>query len=208
MRALDVCDVERWNNLCVSLNIESDDAIYSALVEAHAEKHRAYHTLNHIAACLRHLDIIRDKSERPEEIEMALWFHDAVYKPFSSTNEEDSAKWAATWLRERGVSEDVVKRIEGHILATESHVSPEALDQQYMLDIDLSILGSPPKVYDTFERNIQLEYKHVPGFLFRKKRKAILEGFLARPEIYTTPHFRQALESQARTNIAHAISNF
>jgi len=206
MSALNVCSLERWNTLCVRLEIAADGATYKELLDAHAQKHRAYHTLDHIAACLRHLDSVRGALDKPDEVEMALWFHDAVYEPFSATNEEDSAEWAADWLQERGAAKPVIARIADHILDTKSHDTPEHTDGQYMLDIDLSILGTRPDIYDEFELNIRREYKRVPGFIFRKKRKAILESFLARDEIYATKHFREKLEQQARINLLRAVS--
>ena len=206
MSPLVVCSLERWNTLCLRLEIAADGATYNELIEAHAQKHRAYHTLDHIAACLRHLDNVRDKLEKPDEVEMALWFHDAVYEPFSSTNEEDSAEWAADWLQERGAAKSVIARIADHILDTKSHDTPVSLDGKFMLDIDLSILGTPPEVYDEFELNIRREYKRVPGFIFRKKRKAILEGFLARGAIFTTEYFHERLETPARINLVRAVS--
>ena len=206
MNALDICTLKRWNGLCQKLGIAADGETYDELVTAHAQKHRAYHTLDHIAACLRHLDSVNDKVESAEEIEMALWFHDAVYEPFSDSNEEDSAEWAADWLQERGADKPVISRITDHILDTKSHETPQNLDGQFMLDIDLSILGTPPDIYDEFERNIRREYKRVPGFIFRKKRKAILEGFLGRDRIYATDHFFEKLETQARVNLGRAIS--
>lgn len=206
MTPLDVCSLERWNTLCLRLGIAADGATYSELIDVHAQKHRAYHTLDHIAACLRHLDSVRDALVAPDEVEMALWFHDAVYEPFSATNEEDSAEWAADWLQERGAPKPVVARIADHILNTKSHDTPASLDGQFMLDIDLSILGTPPDIYDEFELNIRREYKRVPAFIFRKKRKAILEGFLARDAIYATTHFRDKLENIARINLVRAVS--
>lgn len=206
MSALDICSLERWNRLCQRLGLAADGETYDELIAAHAQKHRAYHTLDHIAACLRHLDTIQNEMDKPEEVEMALWFHDAVYEPFSSTNEEDSAEWAADWLQERGAENAVITRIADHILDTKSHDTPDSLDGRYMLDIDLSILGTPPDIYDEFELNVRREYKRVPGFIFRKKRKAILEGFLAREQIYATEYFREKLERQARVNLVRAVS--
>ncbi len=202
----DICSLERWNALCLRLDIAADGATYSALIAAHAEKHRAYHTLEHIAACLRHIDAVRVDLEKPDEVEMALWFHDAFYEPFSGTNEEDSAEWAADWLQERGADKSVTARIADHILATKAHNAAADIDGKYMLDIDLSILGTPPEIYDRFELNIRREYKRVPGLIFRKKRKAILQGFLARDEVYATNYFRDKLETQARINLLRAIS--
>lgn len=207
MRAEAICSPERWASLCRNLAFEPDTGTYGALIKAHAEPHRAYHTLDHIAACLRHLDVVRGQTERPDEIEMALWFHDAVYAPFSATNEQDSAEWAADWLQDQGVDKTATARIADHILETKSHNKPASMDGRFMLDIDLSILGTHAPVYDQFEVDIRREYRRVPGIVFRKKRKAILEGFLARDRIYGTQHFHDKLESQARVNLARAISN-
>ena len=192
--------------MSLRLGISADGGTYADLIAAHSEKHRAYHTLDHITACLIHLDTVRAQVEKPEEVEMALWFHDAVYDPFSATNEEDSAEWAADWLQDRGAAKPVIARIADHILDTKSHETPASKDGQYMLDIDLSILGTPPDIYDRFERDIRREYKRVPSFIFKKKRKAILEGFLERDPLYATPYFQEKLESQARANLERAIA--
>jgi len=207
MIAIEICNPARWEALCERLGFEADNDTYHALIRAHAEAHRAYHTLDHIAACLRHLDDVRKMTKRPDEIEIALWFHDAVYEPFSATNEEDSAEWAADWLQDRGLEKEAVARIADHILDTKTHDVPDTVDGQLMLDIDLSILGAPTDVYDAFELNIRREYRRVPGFIFRKKRKAILQGFLARKRLYATDHFHNKLERQARENLLRAISN-
>ena len=206
MSALKTCSLERWNTLCLRLDLSADGGTYNELITAHAEPHRAYHTLDHIAACLDHLDDVQESVDHVEEVEMALWFHDAVYEPFSHSNEEDSAEWAADWLQDRGASKAVTARIADHILETKSHKKSKSLDGQFMMDIDLSILGTRPDIYDAFELNIRREYKRVPSFIFKKKRKEILEGFLARDEIYTTPYFKQKLETSARVNLLRAIS--
>ena len=206
MSASELCTLKRWNGLCLQLGISADGETYAELIAAHAEKQRAYHTLEHIGACLAHLDTVRHKIERPEEVEMALWFHDAVYEPFSDSNEEDSAEWAADWLQERGADKNAIARIADHILDTKNHGKPENIDGQYMLDIDLSILGTPADIYNVFEQNIRREYKRVPSFIYKKKRKEVLEGFLNRDQIYQTEEFRRKLESQARLNLRRAIS--
>jgi len=207
MIAVDICSLERWNGLCDRLGLPEDIHIYNDLIEAHAEKHRSYHTLDHIAACLKHLDRVKDKVHRPDEIELALWFHDAIYQPFSGTNEEDSADWAVNWLAVHVANTDLIDRVRDYILATKTHDRPDTTDGQYMLDIDLSILGTAPNTYDQFEVNVRREYKRVPSFIFRTKRKAILSGFLSRDHIYATAYFREQFEDQARMNLWRAISN-
>lgn len=177
----------------------------SALIKAYAEKHRAYHTLDHIDACFSQLDCVEEQADRPHEIEMAIWFHDVIYKPFSGSNEEDSADVAKLFLAQNNVDPDCIDRIYNLIILTKNHTAPETADAQIMLDIDLSILGAPPKVYAQFEKDVRQEYKKVPAYIFRKKRKEILQSFLARPSLYNRPYFFERLETQAKQNLSAAI---
>lgn len=179
---------------------------HTSLVQAYNESHRAYHTAEHIEACLAHLDRVKTELDKPHEVRLALWFHDAIYKIFSGTNEKDSADWAVKFLRENKAADDVIARIENLILITEHHANPSTKDEEFMLDIDLSILGAPTDVYDQFEINVRKEYKRVPKFVFRKKRKEILQSFLDMDRIYKTEIFNSKLELLARENLARAIA--
>jgi predicted metal-dependent HD superfamily phosphohydrolase len=46
--------------------------------------------------------------------------------------------------------------------------------------VDLSILGAETPRFDQYEQQVRDEYGWVPGPIYRHKRKAILESFLAR----------------------------
>lgn len=179
---------------------------FEALIKAYSEKHRAYHTWEHISACLKHLNAVRDQADNPHEIELALWFHDAIYKPFSSTNEKDSAIWAQEFFELNGFEDDeVIARVFDLIMVTEHTGKAITNDAKLMIDIDLSILGTPPHVYAQFEKDVRFEYKRVPKFIFKKKRRAILQEFLDRDPIYQNGYFKDQLETQARANLAGAI---
>lgn len=179
---------------------------HDALCAAYSEPHRFYHTAEHISACLRHLDEAAALAGRPDEVEIALWFHDAVYATRASDNERKSAEWAAAFLRSADVAEERCDRVAGHIIATEHSAAPGDPDSALLVDIDLTILGSAPEAYQVFETNIRREYKWVPGPLFRRKRREVLESFLTRRSIYTTDHFRDRLEAVARRNVEAAIT--
>lgn len=198
-------DKSRWYSLMDVFGMPKNDETYYQLIAAYSEKHRAYHTLEHITACFRHLDEVIAETERPHEIELALWFHDVIYKPFSATNEEDSAEMARAFLIKNEAAIDVVERVYDLIILTKDHLPPSSIDGQFMLDIDLSILGASAPIYAQFEKDVRCEYRRVPWFLFKKKRKDILQRFLSRPNIYQTDYFSSRLEKQARTNLSWAI---
>jgi len=197
--------IDRWNRLMRAFGFSKNLIVYDKVIAAYSEKHRAYHTLEHIDACFHHLDAVLSETERPNEIELALWFHDVIYKPFSGTNEEDSAELAREFLVGNEANADCIDRVYSLIILTKAHLTPETEDAKIMLDIDLSILGASTKVYQQFEIDIRKEYKRVPSFIFRKKRKEILQNFFERPSIYNTSYFHDRLERQAKQNLAMAI---
>lgn len=184
------------------------ESIYRDLVVRYSEPQRAYHTLDHVADCLRRLDEVRPLLARPAEAELALWFHDAVYDPRRADNEEQSAALAAGALRAAGVGAGVVERVAGLIRLT-SHPAAEVTgDGAIVCDIDLAILGAPPERFEQYDAAIRREYAWVPEEMFRRERARVLAGFLARPRIYYTPTFADALEQQARANLRAAIRRY
>jgi predicted metal-dependent HD superfamily phosphohydrolase len=114
---------------------------YERLVAAYSEPHRHYHNTGHVANCLTRLDEYRSEARCLDEVEVALWFHDAIYKPRSRSNEFDSAEWARDFLVTNGVGEDTCARVYGHILATRHDGAPDDGDAGLVVDLDLSILG-------------------------------------------------------------------
>lgn len=179
--------------------------VYHQLVEAYLQPHRAYHTLAHVQDCLKQLDNAREMAERSDEVEAALWFHDAIYNPQARDNEERSAAWARQALIQIGVGSEVAERITAMILMTRHDREPDTHDSALLLDVDLSILGQPWDVFSTYERHIRLEYSWVSEERYRAVRSTILEGFLQRPTIYHTRFFQMQLETQAKANLARSI---
>lgn len=198
-------DRKRWNRLMKIFRLKPNEETYLGLVKAYSEKHRHYHTVEHVEATLKHLDCIIDIAEKAEEIELALWFHDAVYKPFSATNEIDSAEWAAGFLFRNNVPQVIIDRIHRLIMATLHTAEFDSQDEFLIADIDLTILGAPEDVYYIYEMAVRKEYRRVPKFLYKKKRKEILQSFLDRDRIYHHQYFYERLEGQARINLGNAI---
>ena len=194
-------NVDRWLFLMESLGFGQNIDTFEALDESYAEKHRKYHTAEHINATLEHFEMVKHQCEKPQLLELALWFHDVIYQPFSSSNEADSAQWAKQFLHNNKAGLDAENFVVELIMATLHTAEPENKDQALLVDIDLSILGSKEEVYQQFAKDIRFEYKRVPYFLYKKKRKEVLVSFLNRDAIYKTPYYRAELESQARVNM-------
>lgn len=199
-------NLTRWIELMRQFGLSDNQTTYAELIRTYTEKHRHYHSDAHINACLQHFDAVHELAEHPAEVELALWFHDAIYKPMSSTNELDSANWCAKFLAENDISAEIIQRIHKLIMATCHSAELVGNDERLVVDIDLAILGAPESVYQNFEVNVRNEYQWVPSFIFKNKRKEILQGFLNRGRIYHHPYFYDLLEHRARENLTLAIS--
>ena len=139
-------------------------------------------------------------------MQLALWFHDAIYDTRAQDNEERSAIWAADSLRGAGVREDVAARVHALVMVTKHAAVPSGADAELLVDVDLSILGAPEARFAEYERQVRREYAWVPEDAFRRARARVLESFLARPRIYSTRWFERRLEERARANLARSIA--
>jgi predicted metal-dependent HD superfamily phosphohydrolase len=81
-----------------------------------------------------------------------------------------------------------------------------SLDAQLLVDIDLSILGSPAERFERYDLGVRKEHAWVPGFRYRDLRARVLQGFLDRPRLYHGEHAVALLGAQARVNLAAALS--
>lgn len=61
------------------------------LMRRYGEPHRRYHTMQHLDECFAQIDLVHVEAVRPAEIELALWFHNAIYDVKNLGNEQQSA---------------------------------------------------------------------------------------------------------------------
>lgn len=178
---------------------------YQQLVHAYSEPHRYYHTATHIDACLDHFDEVKALAQAPATLEMALWFHDAVYQTQSNQNEQESADWAIHFLQQAGITTDQCHQIHHLIMATAAHTNHDDRDTALMVDIDLAILGQDTSTFADFETQIRQEYAWVPIAEYCRRRSQILEAFMQRPHLYQTAYFQERYGAIARSNLQTAI---
>jgi predicted metal-dependent HD superfamily phosphohydrolase len=200
-------DPTRWRWLWSGLGGRGDGRqVFDQLAAAYNEPARTYHNIEHLRHCLTELDGNRALAHNPLEVEAALWFHDAVYAPARSDNEDRSALLAETALRAGGVESDIAGRIRALVLATRHVELVLDGDTRLVCDVDLSILGAQPAAFELFEQAIRQEYRLIPDALYRQGRMEVLRLFLRRPSIYQTVPFQARYEDQARQNLEGALA--
>jgi len=197
---------QRWQSLWQEVGKPAPAGLLQALLNAYSEPQRHYHTLQHLEECFARFDAVKHLAAHPVEVELALWFHDSVYDVHAHDNEARSSDWSDRALREAGLAIDACARIHALIMATCHDALPASNDARLLTDIDLAILGAEPDRFAEYERQIRLEYAHVPEALFNTKRREILQAFLGRTRLFHTPALHERLEAAARRNLAQAIA--
>lgn len=190
---------------------EPSPSLIAGLRERYSEPHRVYHTWAHVDALLNHFHAHQDMLSAPTTVLWALYWHDAIYDPTSSDNEQQSA----ALLREDArniLSGDEIADAVTIIEATAKHAIPDGLsiemetDTKFFLDIDLSIFGQDSDVFNAYEAAIREEYSFVPEEMFNAGRSALLKGFLSREQLFFTEIFLDRWDAKARDNLKRSIS--
>ncbi|MER8221332.1 hypothetical protein ABTZ58_12205 [Streptomyces sp. NPDC094143] len=166
------------------------------------EPQRRYHTVEHLAAVLDRVDVLEEYARDPEAVRLAAWFHDAVYLPDRSENEERSARLAERALAEAGVPDARTAEVARLVRLTVTHdPADDDPDGQVLCDADLAILASPPSAYAAYTTAVRAEYHFVPNDAFRTGRAGILRQLLALPRLFRTPYGAERWEATARYNL-------
>ncbi|MFE7853434.1 hypothetical protein [Streptomyces sp. NPDC057403] len=167
------------------------------------EPQRRYHTLAHLVAVLDHVDTLQEYADDPDAVRLAAWFHDAVYLPDRSENEERSARLAERALPEAGVPDATAAEVARLVRLTVTHdPADDDRDGQVLCDADLAILASPPTAYAAYTAAVREEYHFVPNDAFRAGRADVLRRLLALPRLFRTPYGRERWEATARYNLS------
>ena len=152
--------------------------IRDMIATRHGEPHRHYHTLRHIDLMLRQ---IPPDHRFADEMIAATLFHDIVYDPTRSDNEERSLEsfLSVADLIAPGLplNHDLIARMiratKGHRFHGDHGAEDAAID--VLLKADLSILWHPdPQVYAWYAEGVRREYGFVADGAFREARGQIL----------------------------------
>lgn len=203
-----------WERVSPSEPRQWVGAVFEQLYFAYAEPRRAYHNGDHIAYCLGMANAHRFAANDPDAVEMAVWFHDAIYhsqrRPEGlPSNEALSAQFADDILVHSEVSLAFRERVTGLILATQH--TPETVrtsDQMLIADIDWSPIGWSWKTFERNREKIRLEYGHLSYVEFASGRKASLIDALNRKSQFYLPAFKKKFEERALQNLRKELELF
>jgi predicted metal-dependent HD superfamily phosphohydrolase len=200
----------RWLPLVAGAPPRLAESAGRDLLDRYAEPQRRYHDGRHLAEVLTAVDALAEHADDLTVVQLAAWFHDAVYEPTASpgANEEASARLATHVLTRLTQPRARIEAVAALVRATEHHeegsaaVSPA--DAAVLFDADLAVLAGPR--YEEYAADVRAEYAHVPDQAFRSGRAAILRELLARPRIYRTPTAHERWEADARAHLAAEIA--
>jgi predicted metal-dependent HD superfamily phosphohydrolase len=180
------------------------------LISRWSEPQRRYHTVDHLAAVLDGIDVLEAYEKYADDVDLvrlAAWFHDAVYLPDRSENEERSARLAERALPEAGVSAAGTAEVARLVRLTVTHApADDDPNGQVLCDADLAILASPPAAYAVYTAAVREEYAFVPPEAFREGRAAILRQLLELPRLFHTPYGTREWEGPARRNLESELN--
>jgi predicted metal-dependent HD superfamily phosphohydrolase len=181
------------------------------LLERWSEPQRRYHTLDHLLHVLNRVDELAshthaagpDSGMDVDAVLLAAWFHDAVYRPDRSENEERSASLAERALPEAGLSDARTTEVARLVRLTVTH-DPEPGDTngELLCDADLAVLAGTPEAYAHYAAEVRREYAFVPDDAFRTGRSEVLRHLLGLPRLFRTSYAYDNWERVARRNLA------
>ena len=174
-------------------------SLWNTVVVHYSQKHRAYHNLNHLTELFNYFDTYNTPIEKPNNVSFAIFYHDIIYNIWKKDNEERSADFAITQLKNI-VNEIDLKEIHTLILATKTHKATTN-DAKWLIDFDLAIFGQSVAVYDEYTSLIRKEYKVFPFFIYKRERRKIIRHFINKSSIFTTKTFVNLFEEKAKNNL-------
>lgn len=192
-----------WRDLAraLCLPIAVSETLLAELQAGYDHPTRHYHTEKHIVAMLNGAADL--KFNDPDMARLVIFFHDVIYDPTRSDNEQRSADLLKDRLASQ-ITPDRLIKAAGIIAATAGHQPSDDHDTNLVLDLDMAILGQPWPVYLSYAQGVMAEYlPHIGDAAWRQGRISLfIDPTLAREDIFITEHFKP-LEIQARENLRH-----
>jgi len=183
-------------------------ALGTALLDRYAEPARRYHDRRHLSEVLAGVRLLGDHATDVVSVQLAAWFHDAVYEFDRTDNEERSARLAEEMLASAAVDPRVIAEVERLVRLTANH-NPSRNDANgaVLCDADLAVLASDRRRYADYVADVRAEFAALDDATFRSGRAGVLRQLLGMPSLFRTPEGRRRWEDAARANIQREVAS-
>jgi len=194
---------KKFRTLCAHFSNEYEliDNLWKKINTAYGEKHRKYHSLEHIEHIYNEMKKLSLKNQEQIVVEFTIYYHDIIYDIHSNENEQQSANYAKKALNQLNVSNEISKKVVELIQLTKTHSPNQYNYYSLFLDADLAILGSSEKTYQNYIEKIRQEYNVYNDEIYNNGRKKVLNFFLKKESIYKSSYFYKKYEKQAQHNL-------
>ena len=165
---------------------------------------RRFHNLNHVEDCLHRFDEVASLLTDPDAVEIAIWFHDAIYVPSDAKNERLSAELFLA--QSTGAEPAFRRRVCGLILSTRHQRPACSHDRRFIEDIDLAGFGAP---WDEFMRHgalLREEFAAQSDEEYRAGQLNFLRRLAQRRWFFSTDYYRERHETRARENLDRLLA--
>lgn len=174
--------------------------------ECYSEPWRYHHTNSHVNMMWDKMqEILRDEEKKgniTKDEHMAMWnvlnraivFHDIVYEPFASDNEEKSVELWREYVKEHCTShyggadtcqytDKEIEEVASLIMSTKHPENAKTKNELILRDLDWNYMGSTHDItpeyaewLDTYENNIFKEFQKVPVEEYVKHRLIFIDN--------------------------------
>ena len=198
-----------WNKIFIVPNYDLRDN----LIWRYSEPSRKYHNISHLIGSIINLQHFKHLSYYPEMVELAIWFHDAIYDPKRNDNEAQSINlWYNSFRLPDGFKYkffDTYDKISPYVFITDLIDATDLkltralsnTNQFLIRDIDLITLGADEDIFKNYCRKIRNEYWFVNDEVYWKERYKILNKIYDQPSIYHWKEIGNIFENKAKSNL-------
>lgn len=149
-----------------------------------------------------------------DELYLAIWFHDIVYRPGYIDNEQNSARLFKSVAEATDISINVnyvcklINLTASHTEYLTNVLSTTSGHEQIIMDSDIIGLADNYADYHKSSQAIRQEFAHQSDAEFQKGRKWFLTTMLSKPRLYYTDYAYNNYEERARSNMELELLNF
>lgn len=194
-----------WQRCVTSPPSPPGSEVFAELHDRYTAPYRRFHNLDHIHDCLHRVDEVAQLLNDPGAVELAIWFHDAVYDVGSTTNERRSAEMFIAMSA--GAPFGLRHRVCSLIMATRHARKVQGNDRSFMVDIDLSGFGAPWDDFMESGARLREEASSISEDQYHVGQVGFLDRLRRRQYFFATEYFRDRYEATARQNLRRLLAD-